>query len=75
VILHTGKVFDPSAADQDNGVLLEVVSLSPDIGDDLESAGEADFCDLTKRRVGLLGSRGIDAGTYAATLGTVYECR
>jgi len=75
VILHTGKVLDPSAPDQDDGVLLEVVPLAGDVADHFETAGEADLGDLTKRRVGLLGGRGVDAGTDAAALRTVYEGR
>jgi hypothetical protein len=75
MVFYTREVFDPSAAYQDNRVFLEIVSFPTDVGDYLETAGQTYFRDFTKRRVGLLGSGGIDACTYAATLRTVYECR
>jgi hypothetical protein len=36
VVTHTGKVFDTTAANQHDAVLLEVVTLTRDVTDDLK---------------------------------------
>src|SRR5450759_4845943 len=53
VVAHAGEVGDLAAADQHNGVLLEVVPDARDVGGDLDLAGQADAADLAQRRVGL----------------------
>ena len=49
VVTDTGQILYPTAADEDDGVLLKVVAFPADIGDDLEAVGEPDFGDLAKR--------------------------
>ena len=77
VIAHSRKVLDATATDQHQGVLLQVVSLTGNVGGDLHSVGETYTSDLPERRVRLLRSRRVHADTDAALLGTVLEggCR
>jgi hypothetical protein len=74
VITNTWKVFHPPAANENDGVLLEVVAFSADVGDDFESVGKADLGHFTKRGVRLLWRPGHDLETNTAALRAVYEC-
>ena len=58
VVTDTRQILYTAAADEDYGVLLEVVAFTPDVGNDFEAIGEADLSDLTKRGVRLLGRAG-----------------
>ena len=58
VVSDTGQILYPAAADEDDGVLLEVVAFTADVGNDFEAVGEPDFSDLTKRGVRLLRGAG-----------------
>ena len=69
LVADTGKILDAAAADEDDGVLLEVVTLARDVGGDLHAVGEPDASDLAERRVRLLGGRGVDAGADATRCG------
>src|SRR3954447_13726960 len=55
LVTNTREVLDATAANQDHGVLLEVVALARDVGGDLDASGDPDAGDLAQRRVGLLG--------------------
>src|SRR5690606_36240314 len=68
VIAHAGKVAHTAAADQHHRVLLQVVALAGDVGDDLAAVGQADLGHLAQRRVRLLRGRRVDAGADAALL-------
>jgi hypothetical protein len=48
VIADAGKVFDPTAADQDDAVFLEVMSFAWDVCDDLLAIGQSDPSDLSQ---------------------------
>ena len=61
LVADAGKVLDAAAADEHDGVLLEVVALARDVGGDLHAVGEPDAGDLAQRRVRLLRRRGVDA--------------
>ena len=74
VILYTRKVFYPSASYQDDRVLLKIVSFTADIGDDLISTCESDFCYLSQCRVWLLWCSGIHSGADASSLRTAFQC-
>lgn len=74
VVTDTWKVFHPAAANEDDGVFLEVVAFAADVGDDFETVGEADFGDFPKRGVGLFRRAGHDLQANAAALWTVHEC-
>ncbi|EAP81994.1 hypothetical protein NAS141_09651 [Sulfitobacter sp. NAS-14.1] len=68
VVAHTGKVFYTAAADQNNGVFLQVVRFTRDVADDFETVGQAHFGNLTHGRVGLLRCGGVNTCTNAALL-------
>src|SRR5437764_4983535 len=68
VIADTGEVLDAAAADQDDGVFLEVVPDPGDVGGDLLAGGEAHARDLPQRRVRLLGGGRIDTHADATPL-------
>lgn len=68
MVAHAGEVSDSSAADEDDGVLLEVVAFAADVGGDFLAVGEADSADLSEGRVGLLGCDGSDLEADAAAL-------
>src|SRR5665213_59165 len=75
LVPDTRKVLHTTATDQDDRVLLEVVSLAGDVGRDLEAAGEAHTGDLPQGRVRLLGGVGVHAGAHATALGGAAQCR
>src|SRR6202158_5054565 len=68
VVADTGEVLDAAPADEDHGVLLEVVPDPGDIGGDLLAGGKAHAGNLAERRVRLLGGRGIHAHANAPPL-------
>lgn len=47
VITDTRKVFHPAATNEDDGVLLEVMSLTSDVGDDFVTVGQANLGHFT----------------------------
>src|SRR5260370_9846630 len=68
VVAHARQVFHPAAPYQHHRVLLQVVAFPADVADDLESVGEAHFCDLAQRRIRLLWRGRVDARAHAALL-------
>ncbi len=69
MILHTGKVLYTTTAHEHNGVLLEVVAFTRDVGNDLNPIGQADLGNFyAESRVRLLRRGGVDTGADAATL-------
>src|SRR5262249_22877802 len=75
VVAHARQVLDAAAADHDHRVLLEVMTLTRDVADDLEAVGQAHLGDLTQRRVRLLRRRGVDARANAALLRRLLQRR
>src|SRR5579872_4688432 len=75
VITHAGQVFDAAAADQYDGMFLQVVALARNVTHDFIAIGQAHFRDLAQRRVRLFRRRRIDARTHAALLRTVGQRR
>lgn len=73
MVADTWKVFYPAAANEDDGVFLEVVAFTTDVGDDFEAVGQANLGDFTKRGVRLLGRPGHDLEADAAALRAVDE--
>lgn len=73
VITYTGKVFDTAAADEHDGVLLEVVALAGDVGVYFLAVGEAHTSHFTHGRVRFLRCRCVDADTDTAALGAAVE--
>src|SRR3954451_3439366 len=62
------QVLDAAPADEHDGVLLQVVSLTGDVCPDLDAVGQANTGDLAERRVRLLRGRRRDARADAALL-------
>src|SRR5258708_12865071 len=75
LVPHAGEVPHRPAADQHDGVLLEVVADAGDVGRDLDVAGEPDPRHLAERRVRLLGRGGVDARADPAALRAGLERR
>ena len=70
VVANTWKVFDATAANEDDGVFLQIVPLAADVRSDLFTVRKADTCDLAESGVRLLGCHGRDLETHAALLGS-----
>src|SRR5688572_13134700 len=75
VVAHAGQVLHPSAADQHDGMLLQVVPLARDVGRDLVAVREPHAGHLAKSRVGLLRRGRIDARADPSPLRTIGEGR
>ena len=69
VVTNTGKVLNTAAADQNNGVLLQVVADTGNVSGNFHTIGQANTSDLTQCRVGLLGSGGTNSGANTTLLG------
>lgn len=68
VVPHAGAILTPAAADEDDGVLLDVVALAGDVSRDHAAAGQAHAGRLALARVGLLGPRDADLEAHALLL-------
>ncbi len=68
VIPNTWKVTDTPATDENNGVLLEVVTFTTDVGGHFLAIGKSNASHLAKRRAGLLGCDGSDLETDTTSL-------
>src|SRR5580693_5812599 len=75
LVTHTGQVADTAAADQHDGVLLEVVADAGNVGGDLNLACQPDAGDLAQRGVRLLGRGRVYARAHATTLRALLERR
>ena len=74
VVTYTGEVLHTTAADEHDGVFLQVVAFSGDIGVDLLAIGQSYTRHLTHRRVRLLRGRGVHTRTNAPALRTRGQC-
>src|SRR5258706_2414502 len=68
LVTHARKVADAATAHQDDGVLLQVVTLARNVCRDLDAAGQAHSSDLAHGGVRLLRSVGVHASADTATL-------
>src|SRR5688572_7031498 len=68
LVTHTGKVLHTTATHEHDGVLLEVVALTGDVGGDLHAAGQPHAGHLAQRRVRLLGGGRVHAGAHTPAL-------
>src|SRR6187397_2389812 len=75
LVADTGKVLLPSAADEHDRVLLEVVADTRDVSRDLDAARQAHAGDLAEGGVRLLRGGRVDARADAASLGRALEGR
>ncbi len=77
VVPHARKVFNTTASYEDDGVLLEIMTDTGDIGGDFISIGKTHPCDFSQRGVRLLGRGRIDSDTDSSSLRAVGQgwCR
>lgn len=73
--LCAGEILCPSTADEHDRVLLQVVTLTRDVGDDGPAGAELDLGDLADGRVGLLGLDRVDFAADALFLEAALEGR
>jgi len=75
VVPDTWKIFHTTPTNKNDGVLLEVVAFSANVGDDFITIGETNFGNLTESGVRLLGCASVNLETNAATLRAVVQSR
>lgn len=68
VVTDTGQVTNTASADQNDRVLLQVVSDTGNVAGSFHSVGQTDSRDLTKSRVRLLRRHGRNLGANASLL-------
>src|SRR5215470_19267086 len=69
VVADPGEILHAAAADEDDRVLLEVVTLAGNVRGDLHPVGQSDAGDLAERRVRLLRRGRVHANADATLLG------
>src|SRR5690606_6968712 len=75
VVAHARQILDAAAADHHHRVLLQIVALTGNVTDDLETVGEAHLRDLAKGRVRLLRGRRVDTRADTALLRALLQSR
>ena len=70
MVSYTWKVFYSSSADQNNAMLLKVVSLAWNIACYFDAVGKTYPGNLSQSRVGLLRSGSLNSGANASLLGS-----
>jgi len=75
VITDPRKILHATAANQNDGMLLQIVTNPRDIRCHFHTVRQADTSHLSQRRVRLLGGRRIHAGTHPSTLRTPLQGR
>ena len=75
VIANPWKVLNTATANEDNGVLLQIVPDARDIRGDFDAIGQPYTSHLSEGRVWLLRRRGINSHTYPAFLRTTLQRR
>src|SRR5690625_1387881 len=69
VVTHTGQVLYAAAANEHNGVLLQVVALTADVARHLIAVGQTHARHLAQGRVGLFGRGRVNTGAHPPLLG------
>lgn len=75
MVSNSWQVFHPSPPNEDDGVFLEVMPDSRNIGSHFDPIGQSHTGNFSKGRIGFLGSVGIDSNTDASFLGRPYKSR
>jgi hypothetical protein len=75
VITNSGKILHAATANEDYGVLLEIVPDTRDVRGHFNAIREADSSHLSQSRVRLLGRRGINAHADTPLLRTTLQRR
>src|SRR5690625_2234667 len=65
LVADTWKVFHATATDKHDGVLLEVVAFTWDVGGNFDTTGQTNTCDFTQCGVRLFWSGGVHTSAYA----------
>jgi len=73
LVSHTWKVANTATANEDDGVFLEVVPFTGNVGGDFFSIGEPNTGHLSECRVWFFGSHRFDLQTNATFLRTALE--
>jgi hypothetical protein len=75
VVTHTRQILHSTTADQDHGVLLQIMAFTTDVADDLFLVGQANLGNLAESRVRLLRGGGVNARANATALRAIVQCR
>src|SRR3989338_3481672 len=75
MVTHAGQILDASAAYQHHRVLLQIVSFTTDISDDLVAVGESHLRHFSQRRIRFLRCRGVHTRAYTTALWAGLEGR
>jgi hypothetical protein len=75
MVANPREVLDTSTADQNDGVFLQIVSDSRDIGCNLDPIGETNTRNFAQSRVGLFGRRCVHPGANPPALRTSLQSR
>src|SRR5579863_7373413 len=75
VIANAGQILHAAAADQHDGVLLQVVADARDVSGYFNAVGQAHARYLAQRRIRLLRSLGVNTGADATLLRTSLQRR
>src|SRR5262249_18547951 len=75
VIPNARQVFHTAATDQDDGVFLQIVADTGDVGCYFNPIGQTHTCNFAKGRIRLLWRRRIYASTHASFLRTFLQSR
>ena len=68
VVTDTGQIAHTAAADQHDGVLLQIVANARNVASTFDGIGQADSRNFTQSRIRLLGRGGFHAQAHAALL-------
>src|SRR5690625_7969772 len=75
LVADTWKVFHTTATNKHDGVLLEVVAFTWNVGGNFDNTGQADTCDFTKSGVRFHRGRGGHTSAHAAAQWTCDNSR
>ena len=68
MVANAGQILNSTTPDQDDRVLLQIVSFAANVTSNLETVSQTNARDLAHRRIWLLRCRRIYACTHAALL-------
>ena len=75
VVTNTRQILDTAAANEHDGVLLQVVAFARDVCGDFHTGAQAHTGDLTQCRVRLLRGGGVNTGAHATTQRASLQCQ
>jgi hypothetical protein len=74
VVSGTGQVLNTTTTDQNNAVLLQIVTFTGNVAGNFDSVGKTYSGDLSKSRVRLFRSCCLNSSTYTTLLGSRNVC-